>query len=102
MRCTPVYAHEMHTYEMHTCEMHVYEVHAYRIGACEVYTYETHAHETHTHEMPMRHMPMSVTNTGPLGLGACLGSAALAQVVFFVASHTIFLSSFFRFDVLVY
>jgi hypothetical protein len=47
-------------------------------------------------------MPMSVTNTGPLGLGACLGSAALAQVVFFVASHTIFLSSFFRFDVLVY
>jgi hypothetical protein len=36
------------------------------------------------------------------GLGARLGSAALAQVVFFVASHTIFLSSFFRFDVLVY
>jgi hypothetical protein len=38
----------------------------------------------------------------PWGLGARLGSAALAEVVLFVASHTIFLSSFFRFDVLVY
>jgi hypothetical protein len=37
----------------------------------------------------------------PLGLGACLGSVAVEQVVFFVASHTIFLSSFIRFDVLV-
>jgi hypothetical protein len=37
----------------------------------------------------------------PWGLGACLGSVALAQVVFFVGSHTIFLSSFIRFDVLV-
>jgi hypothetical protein len=43
----------------------------------------------------------SVTNTGPWGLGACLGSAALAKVVFFVSSHAVFLSSFFRFDVLV-
>jgi hypothetical protein len=34
-------------------------------------------------------------------LGACLGGAALAQVVFFVASYAVFLSSFFRFDVLV-
>ena len=48
-----------------------------------------------------RHGSPAVTNTGPWGFGASLGSAVLAQVVFFIASHTTFLSSFFRFDVLV-
>ena len=41
------------------------------------------------------------SEAGPWGLGASFGSAVLAQVVFFIASHTTFLSSFFRFDVLV-
>jgi hypothetical protein len=37
-----------------------------------------------------------------IGLGACLGGAVFGtQVVFSVASHTTFLSSFFGFDVLV-
>ena len=38
---------------------------------------------------------------GPGGLGAYLGSAALAQVVFFVSRNAVVLSSFIRFDVLV-
>jgi hypothetical protein len=41
------------------------------------------------------------TSTGPLGLDACLGSAALAQVIFSVSGYAVFLPSFFRFDVLV-
>jgi hypothetical protein len=32
-------------------------------------------------------------NAGPPGLGACLDGTALAQVVFSVASHAIFISS---------
>jgi hypothetical protein len=44
---------------------------------------------------------VSVTSTGPLGLGACLGGSALGHRSSFVSSHAIVLSSFFRFDALV-
>jgi hypothetical protein len=64
----------------------------------------------HAHEMPRSVCDVPRTRNrlaleiAPLihsGLGACLGSAALAQVVFSVSSRAVFLSSFSRFDVLV-
>jgi hypothetical protein len=46
--------------------------------------------------------PVEVLRTpAPWGLAHVLAVRPWQQVVFLVASHTIFLSSFFRFDVLV-